>query len=83
MLSRTEDGRPIVNLEPFLGTGGCLLAVKEDLTELVHACASTEDLPVSLLTFDMTLPKPGAYTVWVEFQRFGETLTARLGVTAR
>jgi hypothetical protein len=83
MLSRTEDGRPIVNLEPVLGTGGCLLAVKEDLTEIVHACASTDGLPVSLLTFDLTLPKPGVYAVWVEFARFGETLTARFGVTAR
>ena len=83
MLSRTEDGRPIVNLEPYLGAGGDLLAVREDLTEVVHAHASVADLPGSLLTFDMTLPKPGAYAVWVEFQRFGETLTARLAVTAR
>jgi hypothetical protein len=42
-----------------------------------------DDLPGSLLTFDMTLPKPGAYVVWVQFQRFGETLTARLSVNAR
>ena len=83
MLSRTEDGRPIVNLEPVLGGGGHLLAVREDLTEVVHAHASVAGLPVSLLTFDMTLPKPGAYVVWVEFRRFGETLTARLSVTAR
>ena len=83
MLSRTEDGRPLVNLEPYLGAGGHLLAVSEDLTEVVHAHASMDDLPGSLLTFDMTLPKPGAYAVWVQFQRFGETLTARLAVTAR
>jgi hypothetical protein len=83
MLSRTEDGRPIVNLEPYLGAGGELLAVSEDLTEVVHAHASTDDLPVSLLTFTMTLPKPGAYVVWVQFQRFGEPLTARLEVKAR
>jgi hypothetical protein len=57
--------------------------VSEDLTEVIHAHASVEDLPGSLLTFDLTLPKPGAYVVWVQFQRFGETLTARLGVTAR
>ena len=83
MLSRTEDGRPLVNLEPYLGAGGHLLAVSEDLTEVVHAHASLDDLAGSLLTFEMTLPKPGAYVVWVQFQRFGETLTARLAVTAR
>ena len=83
MLSRTEDGRPIVNLEPYLGAGGHLLVVSEDLTEVIHAHASVEDLPGSLLTFDITLPKPGAYVVWVQFQRFGETLTARLAVKAR
>jgi hypothetical protein len=83
MLSRTEDGRPIVNLEPVLGGGGHLLAVSEDLAEVVHAHASADGLPVSLLTFDMTLPKPRVYVVWVEFRRFGETLTARLGVRAR
>jgi hypothetical protein len=83
MFSRTEDGRPIVNLEPYLGDGGYLLAVSEDLTQVVHAHALAADLPGSLLTFDMTLPKPGAYAVWVQFQRQGETLTARLAVTAR
>jgi hypothetical protein len=83
MFSRTEDGRPLVNLEPYLGAGGHLLAVSEDLTEVVHAHASMDDLAGSLLTFDMTLPKPGAYVVWVQFQRFGETLTARLAVNAR
>ena len=83
MLSRTEDGRPLVNLEPYLGTGGYMLAVKDDLTETVRARASLDDLPVSLLTFDMTLSKAGSYTVWVEFQRFGEPLAARLAVTAR
>ena len=40
-------------------------------------------MPVSLLTFDMTFPKPGPYTVWVEFHRFGEPLAARFGVTVR
>jgi hypothetical protein len=83
MLSRTEDGRPIINLEPYLGWGGYLLAVKDDLSEVVAARASTDDLPVSLLTFDMTFPKPGPYAVWVMFHRFGEPLTARLRVTAR
>ena len=83
MLSRTEDGRPLVNLEPYLGAGGYLLAVKDDLTEVVRARASVDDLPVSLLTFDMMLSKAGTYAVWVEFQRFGETLTARLAITAR
>jgi hypothetical protein len=83
MLSRTEDGRPLVNLEPYLGLGGYLLAVKDDLSEVVSARASTDGLPVSLLTFDMTFPKPGPYAVWVEFHRFGEPLAARLEVTAR
>ncbi len=83
MLSRTEDGRPLVNLEPYLGLGGYLLAVKDDLSEVVAAGASTDGLPVSLLTFDMTFPKPGPYVVWVEFFRFGEPLAARLEVTAR
>jgi hypothetical protein len=83
MLSRTEDGRPLVNLEPYLGLGGYLLAVKNDLSEVVAAGASTDGLPVSLLTFDMTYPTPGPYVVWVEFHRFGESLAARLEVTAR
>jgi hypothetical protein len=83
MLSRTEDGRPLVNLEPYLGTGGHVLAVSEDLGAAVQAYASVNDLPGSLLTFAMTMPEPGTYVVWVEFQRQGETLTARLAVTAR
>jgi hypothetical protein len=83
MLSRTEDGRPLVNLEPYLGWGGHLLAVSEDLSQVVLGRAPTTGLPVSLLTFDMTFPTPGPYTVWVEFFRFGEPLAARFGVTAR
>lgn len=83
MLSRTEDGRPIVNLEPYLGGAGYLLAVSEDLTEVVRAQAPAAGLPVSLLTFETTFPRAGTYIVWVEFQRFGEPLTARLEVTVR
>ena len=83
MLSRTEDGRPLVNLEPHLGAAGYLFAVKDDLSEVVTARAPTEGMPVSLLTFDMTFPTPGRYVVWVEFHRFGEPLAARLEVTAR
>lgn len=83
MLSRTEDGRPLVNLEPYLGLGGYLLAVKEDLSEVVAAGAPTTGIPVSLLTFAMTFPTPGRYVVWVEFHRFGEPLAARLELTAR
>ena len=83
MLSRTEDGRPLVNLEPYLGWGGYLLAVKDDLSEVVTTRAPADGMPVSLLTFDLTFPKPGPYVVWVEFHRFGEPLAARFGVTAR
>jgi hypothetical protein len=49
----------------------------------IAAGASTDGLPVSLLTFDMAFPTPGPYVVWVEFFRFGEPLAARLEVTAR
>ena len=83
VLSRTEDGRPIVNLEPYLGAGGHLLAVSEDLTEVIHAHAPVSNIPGSLLRFELTLPKPGAYAVWVQFQRPDVVLTARLTITGR
>ena len=82
-LSRFAADAVVFSTDTRLGAGGHLLVVSEDLTEVIHAHASVEDLPGSLLTFDLTLPKPGAYVVWVQFQRFGETLTARLAVKAR
>jgi hypothetical protein len=83
MLSRTEDGRPLVNLEPYLGAGGHLLAVSEDLTEVVHAHASMDDLPGVAPDLRHDITEAGGLRRLVQFQRFGETLTARLAVMAR
>jgi hypothetical protein len=83
VLTRVEDGRPVVDPDPFLGAAAHLLTVSQDLTEAIHAHAPLPDLSASLLQFEMILPKPGNYVSWVQFQWRGTVYTARLALRAR
>jgi len=83
VLTRVEDGRPVVDPDPFLGAAAHMLTVSRDLTEAIHAHAPLPDLSASLLQFEVILPKPGSYVSWVQFLWRGTVYTARLALTAR
>jgi hypothetical protein len=69
----------ITDLEKYLGAFGHLVIISEDMTEYVHAHPREETQPDPNapvlggpeVIFDATLPKPGRYRMWLQFQRKG------------
>jgi hypothetical protein len=78
-------GKPIEDVEPFLGAAGHLLVVSADLETALHSHAvpelSTDRGP--RLVFQLLFPRAGPYRCWVQFQRKGRVSTANITVTAR
>jgi hypothetical protein len=81
-ISHADSGQPVVDLEPYLGAPGHLLAVNPDLTVAIHG--HPEGAPTSgpVLTFDPVLPAAGRYKLWVQLQRNGDVITAPFVIEA-
>lgn len=77
--ARTTDagGRPIEDLEPYLGAYGHLMMVGEGGGAFVHAHPDeTSGKPAGgEIEFLARLPGPGLYRGWAQLQRGGEVLT--------
>jgi hypothetical protein len=65
------SGRPITDLEPYLGARGHLLVVSDDLTQYVHSHPAADDPErnASDIVFDVLFPQPGDYKLWAQLQR--------------
>ena len=74
-LTATDDGRPILDLEPYLGAPAHLLLVNENLTEAVHAHAAEWTGAEPVLSFTFTLPAHGTYQGWLQLQRAGRVVS--------
>ncbi|HKX67653.1 MAG TPA: hypothetical protein VJN29_10545 [Intrasporangium sp.] len=86
-LSVTKDGKPVTDLEPYLGAYGHLVALREgDLAYLhVHPDGEPGDgrtQPGPEVVFHAAVPSPGAYRLYLDFQHDGVVRTAPLAVTA-
>lgn len=75
----TQDGKPLADLEPFLGAGGHCVILSEDTKAYLHS-HPVERAPAAVygpsVTFHTHFPRPGLYKVWGQFQRQGRVLTA-------
>jgi hypothetical protein len=76
------SGKPVSDFEPFLGAPAHLFLISDDLTEATHAHPDETALRGAELVFDVTLPKPGLYKMWIQFQRRGVVTTASFVVSA-
>ena len=80
MLTDAKTGRPVTDLQPYLGAFGHALILSEDMRDYVHA-HPFEDLDVSktsggpTVTFEGYMPKAGRYRAWSQFQRNGDVIT--------
>lgn len=79
----SRGGKPLTDLEPFLGAMGHLIVVSEDRQRFVHshpleapkgAAAAKRNGPE--VTFSAQFPVPGLYKAWAQFQHRGRVLTA-------
>jgi hypothetical protein len=73
---------PESGLERYLGAWAHLLAVSDDLIDMMHLHPSIAD-GSGVLQFDVTFPRPRAYRVWIELQRLGVVNTARFDVAVQ
>jgi hypothetical protein len=84
-LSVTRDGRPVSDLEPYLGAFGHLVALRDgDLAYLhVHPAGTPGDGTTPSgpeITFFTTAPSSGAYRLFLDFKHEGKVRTAEFTV---
>jgi hypothetical protein len=73
---------PVEGFEPYLGAWAHMLAASDDLVDLIHTHPTLADGGPQL-QFDMILPRPRTYRIWIQFQRKGVVNTARFDVPVR
>jgi len=80
-LTDAQTGRPVTDLQPYLGAFGHALILSEDMRDYVHS-HPFEDLDGvakgfsgPTVTFEAYMPKAGRYRAWSQFQRNGEVVT--------
>lgn len=77
---------PLTDLEPFLGASGHLLVVNSDATIAIHAHPEGPGPSKAVgpeIVFAPTLPEPGVYKAWAQFQRRGQVVTAPFVIEVR
>jgi hypothetical protein len=79
------NGKPISDLQPWLGAMAHLILIEKDAKTFVHSHPDESD-PTNgkrgSLTFLARFPKPGVYRGWVQFQRDGKITTMPFTVAA-
>jgi hypothetical protein len=86
-LKVSKDGRPVTDLEPYLGAYGHLVALRAgDLAYLhVHPGGVPGDgatAPGPTVSFTATAPSAGSYRLFLDFKHDGVVRTAAFTVTA-
>lgn len=86
-LTVEKDGKPVTDLDPYLGAYGHLVALRAgDLAYLhVHPNGEPGDgstRPGPEVSFTATAPSAGAYRLFLDFQHEGEVRTAAFTVQA-
>ncbi|MDG4807480.1 hypothetical protein O7634_12035 [Micromonospora sp. WMMD1120] len=86
-LTVSRDGRPVTDLEPYLGAYGHLVALRRgDLAYLhVHPDGTPGDgrtRPGPAVTFFADIPSAGSYRLYLDFQHGGRVRTAEFTVVA-
>jgi hypothetical protein len=86
-LSVSKDGRPVTDLQPYLGAYGHLVALRDgDLAYLhVHPDGAPGDgrtTPGPEISFFAEVPSAGAYRLYLDFQHGGRVRTAQFTAIA-
>jgi hypothetical protein len=66
--------KPAEGLEPYIGAWGHMLAVSNDLIDMIHTHPSIADGGPNV-QFDLYFPREATYRIWVQFQRLGKVNT--------
>jgi hypothetical protein len=63
------SGKPVADLQPYLGAMGHLVILSADGKQYVHAHPSAEKFAAGTVVFQAHFPEPGKYKAWGEFRR--------------
>ncbi|MFI8826851.1 hypothetical protein [Streptomyces sp. NPDC053431] len=80
-LTVTKAGRPVTNLEPYLGAYGHLVALRDGDLAYLHVHPN-EGGPGPDVSFTATAPSSGTYRLFLDFQHEGKVRTAAFTVRA-
>lgn len=87
----TKGGKPVTDLEPYLGAMGHLVIIGSDVTTFLHAHPEDHAPPghvdaagsaphahgaPGVVSFATTFPRPGLYKAWAQFQVKGKPVVA-------
>jgi len=70
-----RHGKPVTDLEPFLGAAGHLVLISGDLGSYVHSHPAAGAPPGPAVEFRVRFDRSGVYKAWGQFQRRGRVIT--------
>lgn len=83
-LTVSRDGRPVTDLQPYLGALGHLVALRDGDLAYLHVHPDAEPLPGEVggpdVVFHATFPSAGRYRLFLDFRHHGVVRTAVLTV---
>lgn len=76
-LTQTAGGKPVTDLEPYLGAWGHLFLVHEGHEEALHVHPETTGTSAGgpTIGFDVLFPRAGTYYLWMQVQRHHTIVT--------
>ncbi|MEU9004885.1 hypothetical protein [Streptomyces sp. NPDC048551] len=80
-LTVAKDGKPVTDLEPYLGAYGHLVALRDGDLAYLHVHPN-EGGPGPDVSFTATAPSAGTYRLFLDFQHGGTVRTAAFTVSA-
>jgi hypothetical protein len=72
----SEHGRPVDDVEPYLGARGHLVALREGDLAFQHVHPLDRATAGREIRFDVALPRAGGYRLYLQFKHAGEVRTA-------
>ena len=70
----SRDGRPLADVEPYLGADGHLVALREGDLAFLHVHPEESDAP-GAIRFAAALPSAGRYRLFLQFKHDGRVRT--------
>jgi hypothetical protein len=78
----TRDGKPVTDLQPYLGAMGHLVVISQDLKNFVHSHPHEEGAEHATggktgpkVDFEAFFTAPGVYKGWAQFQHMSKVIT--------